>query len=74
MFDETELINRFKFHPSDTEAKVQAHEKVRQLCLNTAIYLNDLIPDNREKALAYTNLEQVMFWANAALAREGSDA
>jgi hypothetical protein len=30
-----------------------------------------MVPEGREKALALTNLEQVMFWANAAIAREG---
>jgi len=31
---------------------------------------NDVVPDGREMSLAITNLEQVMFWANAALARQ----
>lgn len=69
MPDEEDIDRRFKFHPADTDAKAQAHEKVRQLCRNTAFYLNDLVPEGREKALAFTKLEEVMFWANAALAR-----
>lgn len=74
MPDVQDLINRFKFHPADTEKKAQAHEKVRQLCLNAAVYLNDLVPEGREKALALTKMEEVMFWANAGLARQDDDA
>jgi hypothetical protein len=32
--------------------------------------LLDLLPPGREKALVLTNLEQAMFWANAAIARQ----
>jgi len=31
--------------------------------------LNNLCPDSRELSLAQTNLEQAIFWANAAIAR-----
>lgn len=34
--------------------------------------LNARLPEGRETALAFTNLEQVMFWANAAMARQPS--
>jgi len=33
--------------------------------------LNEIIPDGREKSLAITHLEEVMFWSNAGLARSG---
>ncbi|MGH3375967.1 MAG: DUF7681 family protein [Actinoallomurus sp.] len=32
--------------------------------------LNEVLPEGREKSLAITNLEQAMFWANAAVARQ----
>lgn len=59
----------FGYHAPDT-AKRLAHEGVRENCLVLAIYLNENIPgDSREKSLAITKLEEVMLWANAALAR-----
>jgi hypothetical protein len=29
-----------------------------------------MLPDGREKALAFTHLEEVTMWANAAIARD----
>jgi hypothetical protein len=64
-----DIDNRFAFHPPDSEEKATAHTAVRMLCRNLAESLNERLPEGREKALAITNLEQAMFWANAALAR-----
>ena len=66
-----DLVNRFSFHPADSEVKRRAHEHVRSRCLYLAQILNEDLPEGREKSLAITNLEQVMFWANAAIARQG---
>jgi hypothetical protein len=65
-----DLTNRFSFHPADTQEKRDAHEFVRDECLGLATALNSHVPDGREKALVMTKLEEVMFWANAALARQ----
>lgn len=70
MPDEADIDNRFKFHPPDTDLKIRTHEGIRNLCLITAHSLNDMVPEGREKALAFTKLEEVMFWANAAVARQ----
>jgi len=69
MINTEDLKNRFMHHPPRDAETIKAHEKVRDKCLNLAIILTELIPDGQEKALAITNLEQVMFWANAAIAR-----
>lgn len=65
-----ELANRFDFHPATTPQRQAAHQSVREDCHELAVALNDVLPEGREKSLAITNLEQVMFWANAALARQ----
>ena len=73
MFSEDELDRRFNYHVPDTQAKRDAHTDVRRQCRHLAEVLNELVPDGREKALAVTKLEEVMFWANAAVARDSSD-
>lgn len=65
----SDLENRFSFHPADTEEKKQAHETIRNTCLRVAVDLNNLVPESREKSLAITHLEEVMYWANAGIAR-----
>ena len=66
--DQTDIDNRFEYHAPDDDKRV-VHEEVRAACLRLATQLNDDLPDGREKSLAITKLEEVMFWANAAIAR-----
>lgn len=63
-----ELRNRFNYHPPTGE-KVEKHQLVRQLCLTLAEDLDEVLPDGRDKMLALTHLEQVMYSANASIAR-----
>lgn len=65
-----DIENRFAFHPASTPDRQAAHQSVRTHCHELAGVLNDLLPEGREKSLAITNLEQTMFWANAAVARQ----
>lgn len=65
-----DLDNRFEYHPPLTEDRRLAHETVRHMCRELAHHVDEVVPDGREKALAVTKIEEVMFWANAGLARQ----
>jgi hypothetical protein len=65
-----DIAHRFAFHAATTEEKRDAHTSIRQACAHLAHYLNEKMRDGREKSVAITKLEEVMFWANAGLARD----
>lgn len=67
-----DIAHRFAFHPATTDEKRDAHTSVRQQCRQLADSLNEQLPEGREKSLAITHLEEVMFWGNAALARSNT--
>ncbi len=67
--DNADLENRFKFHPANSSNKANAHENIRSSCLSLAKYINETVPEGREKSLAITHLEEVMMWSNAGIAR-----
>ena len=66
-----EAERRFGFHPANGPDRARAHEEVRAACRELAEKLSALMPAGREAACALTKVEEVMFWANAAVAREG---
>lgn len=63
-----DIDNRFDYH-TPTPERAMEHAGVRRRLREDAHYLLDVLPDSREKSLAITKLEEAMFWANAALAR-----
>jgi len=63
-----ELDNTFTWHlpkPGQPEKYEAIRAKQREL----AELVVDLCPDSREASLALTKVEEVGFWANAAIAR-----
>ena len=64
-----ELAHRFEYHAPTNPLVREAHEKIRAMELTMAIEFNDTLPPGRELALVFTKLEEAMFWANAAIAR-----
>lgn len=66
---ESDLKNRFDYHPPKDSSVANSHAHIRADCLSLALNINDLVPESREKHLAITKLEEVMYWANAAIAR-----
>ncbi|MFK4167729.1 hypothetical protein ACI2LM_15930 [Paenibacillus lautus] len=64
-----QIENNFSYHapkPGQPEIYHEIREKAKEL----AYLIDQKAPDSREKSLAMTNLEQAVFWANAAIARD----
>ena len=64
-----DLAHRFNHHPPKSQSVAEGHGFIREECLALAEILDRTLLVGREKALALTKLEEVMFWANAAIAR-----
>ncbi len=63
-----ELIKRFTYHKPSGDQPGR-YEKIRGDALTFAAFLSSCTPPSREQSLALTKLEEVVFWANAAIAR-----
>lgn len=67
-----DVVERFRYHPPVNNRVVKEHELVRTLFMELAEEMNHRLPKGREASLAITKLEEAMFWANAAIARNHS--
>lgn len=67
--DMAEIERRFTYHRPEGD-KVEGHGDIRLWYKEFAKDLG-VLPEGREKSLAYTALEESSFWAHAAIAREG---
>lgn len=63
-----ELNHRFTYHPPK-EDQPQRYEAIRTAALCFANVINSLAPDSREKSSAFTKIDEAVFHANAAIAR-----
>ena len=66
--EKKDLENRFTYH-APKEGQPKKYEAIRSEALTMASGINILCPEGREKSLAITKLEEVVFWANASIAR-----
>lgn len=70
--DRVDLETRFTYHQPVCDLTRDAHGAIRMWCAELASRINAVCPEGREKALAMTKLEEVMFWANGSIARSGT--
>lgn len=64
---------RFNHHPPSTQERADRHVRVREACLSAAKEIVETTgPPTREQSTAISKLEEAMFWANAAIARNPS--
>jgi hypothetical protein len=66
--DTTDIINRFTYRPPKDDQPAR-YEEIRRQAREFALYLNDNLPESREKSLAITKLEEAVYWANVSIAR-----
>ena len=62
------LDNDFTYH-SPTEDQPERYEYIRAQAKKLAHDIIEKTPPSREQSLALTKLEEVVFWANASIAR-----
>jgi hypothetical protein len=68
MPDQETIDNNFRYH-SPKDDQPDRYRAIRSSAKEFAELINETCPESREKALAFTNLEQAMMWANASIAR-----
>lgn len=68
----TEINKRFTYHPPFGN-QVERYNKIREGARGLAIAMSVDCPDSRELSLALTKLEEAVFWANAAIARNENE-
>ena len=63
-----ELKNRFSYH-APKDGQPEKYERIRRMGLDAATLISSLCPASREQSVALTKLDEVVMWANAAIAR-----
>lgn len=62
------IETNFTYHPP-LPGQPERYQLIRSKAKELAVLLEQECPQSRELSLAMTNLEQSVFWANAAIAR-----
>jgi len=65
-----QINHNFTYH-QPKEGQPEKYEKMRENAKYLAHLILELTPESREQSLALTKLEEAVFWANAAIARNG---
>ncbi|MBE9572711.1 MAG: hypothetical protein IMF11_18960 [Proteobacteria bacterium] len=63
-----DLENIYKYH-SPKEGQKEKYEALRAKAKELAEMITEFCPMSREQAVAFTELETAVMWANAAIAR-----
>lgn len=63
-----DIEKNFTYHPPKA-GQPERYAKIRSEAQKLATIVMAECPDSREKSLAFTKLEEVVMWANAAIAR-----
>ncbi len=63
-----EIERRFTYH-APTPSQVKRYEQIRDFAKEFAYLLIQTCPNSRERSLALTHLEDVVYCANASIAR-----
>ncbi len=68
--DVARIQNDFTFHPPISGSdQTERYERIREMGRLMAMELLATCPPSRELSVALTNLDQTVFWSNAAIAR-----
>jgi hypothetical protein len=65
---DADLEKRFTYHPPKGD-QPKRYEDIRNWAKSLAYFIKDSCPTSREQSLALTHVEEAVFWANAAIAR-----
>lgn len=66
--DAEETHRRFTYH-APKDGQPARYEQIRYDARQFAELIDRTCPESREKALAFTKLEEAVMWANASIAR-----
>ena len=62
----------FTYH-RPTEEQIKQYELIRETAKQFAFLLKNTCPISRERSVAFTKLDELVMWANAAIARNDEE-